>query len=406
MNNTQSDISPPSLKGSIGVLNQLGIVIGIFVAQLAGTFLTRTAELPAPQATEPLAADASTRASWRWVPAISALVSVAQLVSGGLLALESPRWEEESNAHNGGKKRAALIRSKLWSTSAAASSAAPPQAGRRAAQHRSAPSTDGDADPELAEETEALLGELAQSRHASEGTAASQVRFVDLVKDATIRPGMIVIILTQIGQQLSGVNAVLYYSTGILSGVLKGRAAAAGTGGDGGASNAAWISVGITVVNAIMTFPPIFLIPEHRFGRKRLLLLSTATMALSSLLLGISLQLELSDVLSAACILLFVMGFSVGLGPVPFLILPELVPSRAVSHASSVGLGFNWVSNIVLASSFLPLRNALTKLDGGHGGSIFWVFTAVNVITFLHVARLYRYQGEETQEAGDARRRA
>ncbi|KDN38031.1 general substrate transporter [Tilletiaria anomala UBC 951] len=352
-----SDISPPALKGSVGVLNQLGIVLGIFAAQVTGSLLTSPGH----------------SISWRWTPGISAVISAAQLVCGMLFALESPRWEEEKNG-DAGKQRAQRICAKLWSSTGAAAQS----------RHSSAN-----------EETEALLQDRShfQSPHMP---STHETSFADLLKDSEIRPGMVLIAFTQLGQQLSGVNAVLYYSTGILGSLLKDD--------NGARASARWMGVGITVVNAVMTFPPIFLIPEHRFGRKNLLLLSSGTMVLSSLVLGLSLQLGWSDILSAACLLLFVMGFSVGLGPVPFLILPELVPARAMSHASSVGLALNWVANIVLASSFLPLRYFFASIDGGRGGSIFWVFTVVNTLTFFVVLKKYRYSGDEMRRltsAGD-----
>lgn len=52
-------------------------------------------------------------------------------------------------------------------------------------------------------------------------------------------------------QQLSGVNAVLFYSTPVLSSVLRGAGAGV-------------LSVGITVVNALMTLPAIALVDVSR----------------------------------------------------------------------------------------------------------------------------------------------
>lgn len=134
---------------------------------------------------------------------------------------------------------------------------------------------------------------------------------------------------------------------------------------------------------------------EKVFGRKALLLLSTGVSIVATFVLGLGLELSLSGVLAASMIMLFVMGFAVGLGPVPFLILPELVPPQAASLAGSVGLSINWISNILLAASFLPLRSALSYLDGGKGGLVYWVFAAINVTTFTLVRKYYVYRGEE-----------
>lgn len=76
-----------------------------------------------------------------------------------------------------------------------------------------------------------------------------------------------------------------------------------------------------------MTFPPMLLVDEHRVGRKNLMVGSALVMAVASALLGAGIVYEMRS-LSAVCMVLMVAGFSFGLGPIPFVILPELVPSR------------------------------------------------------------------------------
>jgi MFS family permease len=75
------------------------------------------------------------------------------------------------------------------------------------------------------------------------------------------------------------------------------------------------------------SFPPMYLISESRLGRRGLLLSSSSSMALSSLALGLGI-LYAVPWLSAVALVAVVAGFSIGLGPVPFLILPELVEPR------------------------------------------------------------------------------
>jgi hypothetical protein len=56
-------------------------------------------------------------------------------------------------------------------------------------------------------------------------------------------PAVIVVMNTQAG--ITGINAVMYYSTGILSGALP--------------EAAAYVSLAVMAINVVMTFPPIFL---------------------------------------------------------------------------------------------------------------------------------------------------
>ena len=67
-----------------------------------------------------------------------------------------------------------------------------------------------------------------------------------LLKSPELRRPVLIMSFAMIGQQFSGINAVLYYSNNILAGTLPGLAS--------------YVSLGITVINVLMTFPPIFLI--------------------------------------------------------------------------------------------------------------------------------------------------
>lgn len=106
---------------------------------------------------------------------------------------------------------------------------------------------------------------------------------------------------------------MLYYSVGILGSTLPALAGS--------------IGILITIINIIMTFPPIYLIDEHRVGRKNLMVGSAIVMTIASALLGAGIIFGYK-IISAVCMILMVAGFSFGLGPIPFVILPELVPSR------------------------------------------------------------------------------
>lgn len=151
------------------------------------------------------------------------------------------------------------------------------------------------------------------------------------------------------------------------------------------------IGVLITLVNIVMTFVPMFLIDEARVGRRNLMVGSALVMSLSSFVLGTAIVAGYK-VLAAVSLSVFVAGFALGLGPIPFVILPELVPSRAVSAATSLGLTLNWTANFIVGSAFLPLRTWLSDWDTHHtGGSVFYIFAVINFVTALLVYKTYRY---------------
>jgi len=176
-----------------------------------------------------------------------------------------------------------------------------------------------------------------------------------------------------ISQQVSGINAILYYSNDILSRVLS----------DAGP----YVSLGITFVNVLMTFPPIFLI--DRVGRKPLLLASVVGALASLVLTGYGLNMGMTAI-SSISMLIFVMSFAIGLGPIPFIIIPEVGPSRAVPALSSVALSLNWISNFIIGLAFLPLRNALSNGDSTKEGKVFYVFAGLLFLSSSIFFRSYR----------------
>lgn len=78
-----------------------------------------------------------------------------------------------------------------------------------------------------------------------------------------------------------------------------------------------------------------------------MLLISSATMSCSALALAIGMGLN-SQIVSVGSIFAFVSAFSVGLGPVPWVVLPEVVPRRAVNAAGSLGLCLNWLTSFCM----------------------------------------------------------
>ncbi|PWZ00605.1 MFS general substrate transporter [Testicularia cyperi] len=352
-----NEISPVSIQGSIGVLNQLSIVIGVFVAQALGG--------------SPLGSSGS---SWRFIPLASAVLSLTQLAGAFILAVESPGWLEGEGASAApsanSRQTADEIRALLWSPKALQ--------GHKDSQRRATSSTTG--------QDEERTGLLADQDGPVEGTspdAASRIShnrkagLTDLFTDPEIRPGAILVALTQLGQQLSGINAVLYYSVGIMGSILPSLAGS--------------IGIMITFINILMTFPPIYLIDEHRLGRKKLIISSALVMSFASFLLGVGI-IGGYKALSATSMILMTAAFSFGLGPVPFVVLPELVPARAVSTTTSLGLTLNWTANFLVGSAFLPFKNWVSQFDAQHtGGAAFWIFTIFNLLIAVLMGRMYNY---------------
>ncbi|KAI0807088.1 general substrate transporter [Fomes fomentarius] len=321
-----SEIAPSKIKGSVGVLTQFAIVIGIMITQSMGLRL-------------------ATPRTWRLVLLISSGLALAQLLIGPLI-VESPVW---LNRHGLLRDKDASAR-RLWKGIVAVRS---PDV-----------SNENPEDPLLGSDEE--RGSLnSHPREAHQHQAAVTVPQVLL--RAEFRRPLAIVCFSMLCQQLSGVNAVLYYSNDILSKTLP--------------ELGPYISLGITIVNVLMTFAPMVLI--DRMGRRTLLALS-ATGAISSLL-AVGFGLDSGAVtLASLAVMMFIASFAIGIGPVPFVMIPEVSPHVAVSALSSVGLSLNWIANFLVGLVFLPLRNFLAQGDPMREGRVFYVFAALlGLFTFL-----------------------
>ncbi|XP_050217208.1 probable plastidic glucose transporter 2 isoform X2 [Mercurialis annua] len=147
-------------------------------------------------------------------------------------------------------------------------------------------------------------------------------------------------------QQLSGINAVFYFS----STVFKSA---------GVPSDVANIFVG--VVNLTGSLAAMVLM--DRLGRKVLLLWSFFGMAVSMgiQVTGASSYMAGSGALflSVGGMLMFVFTFALGAGPVPGLLLPEIFPSRIRAKAMAVCMSVHWVINFFVGLLFLRLLEQL-----------------------------------------------
>jgi sugar porter (SP) family MFS transporter len=183
-----------------------------------------------------------------------------------------------------------------------------------------------------------------------------------------LRMAMIVGVGLAVAQQITGINTVIYYAPTIFK-----------FAGLSSTSAAILASVGVGVVNVVLTLVAMQLI--DRVGRRPLLLVSLAGMTLSLGVLGLAFSLpQLSGSLgwiAVTSLMVYVGSFAVGLGPVFWLMLSEIYPLRIRGRAMSVGTIANWGANLLVALSFLTLTQMLGK------AATFWLYGAVSIGAWL-----------------------
>lgn len=169
-------------------------------------------------------------------------------------------------------------------------------------------------------------------------------------------------------QNFSGIDAVLFYSETILN--------KAGSSLD---SSVATIIIGIVMLIS-SSVSSLFV---DLSGRKGLLLVSAAGMAVSLTTMGIYFFLDSRDMtnglgwLPSASLVGFILFYCVGFGPLPFTMLGEMFAPEIKAMASSFAVSTCWVSDFIVTKSFLPLESVV-----GNYGS-FWIFAGFSVIAYI-----------------------
>jgi SP family galactose:H+ symporter-like MFS transporter len=179
-----------------------------------------------------------------------------------------------------------------------------------------------------------------------------------------VRPALIAGIGLAVFQQVTGINTVIYYAPTIFQ--MAGLKAA---------SVAILATVGVGMINVIMTLVAIWLL--DRKGRRPLLLLGLAGMILSLASMGLAFRLPGSSGIvswaAAGSLMLYVGSFAIGLGPVFWLLIAEIYPLKIRGLAMSTATMANWGANLIVALTFLTLIRFLGRSE------TFWFYGAVGI---------------------------
>jgi SP family facilitated glucose transporter-like MFS transporter 3 len=98
----------------------------------------------------------------------------------------------------------------------------------------------------------------------------------------------------------------------------------------------------------------------------------------------LSLSINSSPIIASIAVVAFVASFSLGLGPIPFLIIPEVVPPQSAAATGSLGLTLNWLTNFCVSAIFWPLAQRVGQQ------AIFIGFAVIAAIATTLVSLVYR----------------
>ncbi len=201
-----------------------------------------------------------------------------------------------------------------------------------------------------------------------------------------LRPPTLVGIGLAVFQQVTGINTVIYYAPTIFQ-----------SAGFGSASSAILATVGVGLVNVLMTVVALLLL--DREGRRPLLLIGLAGMVVSLGALGTVFyfpRLASLGWVAAASLTLYVGFFAVGLGPVFWLLISEIYPLKIRGLAMSVATVANWGANLLVAVTFLTLIETLGR------PATFWLYALVGIAAWFFAWRMVPETKAQTLEQIEA----
>jgi SP family arabinose:H+ symporter-like MFS transporter len=299
-----AEIAPPKLRGRLGGMFQFNIVLGILIAFVSNALLAG------------IGANA-----WRWMLGVAAFPSLFYALC--CLALpESPRWLLSRK----GDRDAGLRMLQQIEPNASAS--------------------------EIAAEADQII--------ASSAPTAATGRFWT----RQLRRPILLAILIAFFNQMSGINAILYYAPRIFE--LTGL----------GAKAALLRSVGIGLTNLVFTFVGLWLI--DRLGRRTLLYIGSFGYIASLGLIAWGF-FEAHYSIIPVCVFAFIAAHAIGQGAVIWVFISEIFPNRHRAEGQSLGSFTHWIFAALLTTFFPKMVSSLPP------GYIFSFFTGMMCLQLLWV---------------------
>lgn len=264
--------------------------------------------------------------AWRWMLALAAVPAI--LLGVGMLFLpETPRWLVSHHLFD--KARSVL--------------------GRTRQEHQ------------VEDELREISSIEEQERREARGWG-------ELVQP-WVRPMLIVGVGLAIIQQITGINTIIYFAPSLLNKTGLG------------ASAAIFDTVGIGIVNVLMTIVALALL--DRVGRRPLLLAGLAGMVVSVALLGLVYMLPTLKGAIGYAALFFIMAyvacFAFSLGPGVWLMISEIYPLKVRGSAMSLATIALWLTNVVVALTFLSMIDALGAT------ATFWLYAGIGILAWIFI---------------------
>jgi sugar porter (SP) family MFS transporter len=210
---------------------------------------------------------------------------------------------------------------------------------------------------------------------------ASQASWKEIFKP-WLRNALIIAIGIMFFQQFVGINTVIYYSPKIFL-----------AAGFEGAEAAIAASVIVGVVNVLFTIVSLFII--DKLGRRKLYFIGVTGIFFALICMGLGFMLPgAGKWFLVISMLVYIAFFAISLGPLGWVLITEVFPTRVRGLGSSIGSLSNWGFNTLVVWTFFKMASAignakevvvpegkdLSEVCPSCIGGVFWIFAAVALI--------------------------
>ncbi|KAK7207678.1 sugar transporter [Myxozyma melibiosi] len=334
-----SEIAPSNIRGSAVSLQQLAIASGIMVAFWLDFGTQYIGGL----------GDGQKSIAWRLPLAVRALPSLVLLLSSIFVLPFSPRWLMKV----GQEEQAFYVLGKLRRL---------PQSDRRVKNEM------------LQIKAGAMLEDLTMKEKFPDAKTDNQraIRlYKELLTQRHLSKRLFVACFMQVLQQLSGINAVIYYAPKMFQAIgLKG-------------ASVSLLATGVIgIINVLATIPAIAVV--DRYGRRTVLMLGAAAMTISHVVIA-SLYAAFEKTwdrypgagwTAAVFLWLFVFNFAYSVGCISWIYPSEIFPLGVRAQALGISVGVNWISNFLIGL-LTPLMLRYLKYG------TFYLFGSCTVTLFI-----------------------
>lgn len=221
---------------------------------------------------------------------------------------------------------------------------------------------------DILEKVNGKIGAVEEVKAIKASLSEKQGTFSELLRPG-LRTALIIGIFLSIFSQVTGINVIMYYAPEIFKAT-----------GDG-SSSALMQTIWVGGINVLMTLVAIRYV--DRLGRKKLLLIGSAGMAVCLAFVGAAFyQQATAGYWVLGGILLYISFFAISLGPLTFVVVAEIFPNSIRGRAMGVAIFFLWLSVYIVSQTFPMLLESIGS------AYTFWNYMIMSILAFLFIWRM------------------